>query len=228
MPKRIATPPPADDEPKYLTVVKPYPLNAHWELPKDVVEFARWIACCIGTTSFYAFFYKPKAWGLVILEIERKFDGFERLLGEHRWSEFLLAPSAEEKDRVSQVFYCLHKSGREVQKDGWKRINVEEAWFKDWSPINQLIKFPYPTTHYCAVPSEDKTNKSLCRPLPALSFPKPPRVAPPVVGSEGWVSSKGATSKAPPNAWGSTGSRVHIDKAPKQTPATNSNRGSPF
>ena len=60
MPKRIPTPPPADDEPKYLTVCQPYPLNAHWELSKDIIEFARWIACIIGPDPFYAFFHKPR------------------------------------------------------------------------------------------------------------------------------------------------------------------------
>jgi len=59
MPKRIATPPPGDDEPKYLTVVQPYPLNANWELPEDYITFGRWIAGCIGTEPFYAVFYKP-------------------------------------------------------------------------------------------------------------------------------------------------------------------------
>ena len=60
MPKRVATPPPDDDEPEYLTVYQPYPLNAHWELESDKIDFARWIACCITPDPFFAFFYKPK------------------------------------------------------------------------------------------------------------------------------------------------------------------------
>jgi hypothetical protein len=135
MPKRVATPPPSDDEPDYLTLYQPYPLNAHWELAADKIQFARWIACCIGTQPFYAFFYKPKvgfitlipagtdrsvtqAGGMVILEIERRFPGIDNLLGEHRWNDFLRNPTAEERNKTSQVFYCLHKSDREVQKDG--------------------------------------------------------------------------------------------------------------
>jgi hypothetical protein len=55
---------------------------------------------------------------MVILEIERTFDGFRSLLGEHRWDEFLRNPTEEETGKVSQVFYCLYKSNREVQKDG--------------------------------------------------------------------------------------------------------------
>jgi hypothetical protein len=59
MPKRAVTPPPGDDEPRYLTVVHPYPLNAHMELPEDRENFGRWLACCIGPDPFYAFFHKP-------------------------------------------------------------------------------------------------------------------------------------------------------------------------
>ena len=59
MPKRAATPPPADDEPKYLTVIHPYPLHPNMELVQDRENFGRWLACCIGPDPFYAFFYKP-------------------------------------------------------------------------------------------------------------------------------------------------------------------------
>lgn len=57
IPKQVPTPPPADDEPKYLAVRQPYPLNAHWGLSKDIIEFARWIACI--TDPFYTFSHKP-------------------------------------------------------------------------------------------------------------------------------------------------------------------------
>ena len=61
MPKRIPTPPPADDEPRYLSVVHPYVLDGHcnMELLKDREDFARWVACCIDAKYFYAFFHKP-------------------------------------------------------------------------------------------------------------------------------------------------------------------------
>jgi len=55
---------------------------------------------------------------MVILEIEKSYKGFDSLLGEHRWNEFLSNPSDEERNCVSQVFYCLYKTDREVQKDG--------------------------------------------------------------------------------------------------------------
>ncbi len=63
MPKKIKTPPPGDDEPKYLAVYQPYPLNAHFDLPADCHRFASWFACCVGAEDllkFLAFFYKPK------------------------------------------------------------------------------------------------------------------------------------------------------------------------
>lgn len=55
---------------------------------------------------------------MVILEIEKTYEHFDRLLGKHKWSEFLCNPTEEEQGRASQVYYCLYKSGREAQKDG--------------------------------------------------------------------------------------------------------------
>lgn len=44
-----------------------------------------------------------------------------------------------------------------------------------------FIQNPYPVTHWCLTPPEDKTNKPLCRPLPNAVMPPPPvvRVVPP-------------------------------------------------
>ncbi|KZP28423.1 hypothetical protein FIBSPDRAFT_258477 [Athelia psychrophila] len=200
MVKRTATPPPGDDEPKYLTVVHPYPLHAHMELPKDREDFGRWVACAMGDPDpFYAFFHKPSAPSMVIIEVKRDWDGFDHLLGEHKWSEVLRNPSHEEEAKVTQVFYCRYNTGRNVQKHGWKRIDAQESWFKGFSPKNNVITFPYPDTSYCTPPQEDKTNEPLCRPIPASSrFPALPtvaatpaaRAAPP--GSAGWVTQKAA------------------------------------
>ena len=55
---------------------------------------------------------------MVLLEIDKNYTHNDRLLGEHRWQEFLKNPSKEEKDRVSQIFHCLYTTGREAQKDG--------------------------------------------------------------------------------------------------------------
>lgn len=207
MPKRIPTPPPGDDEPRYLTVVHPYVLDGHcnMELPKDRQDFARWVACCIDANYFYAFFHKPSARDMVIIEIARDCPQLDRLLGEHRWREFLKKSSKQEQDQVTKVFYCTYSTGRQVQKNGWKRIYVEDAWFKTWSPNNHLITFPYPETHFCEVPIEDQTNHPMCRPLPGAVKPPPETLtAPaPVVGSQQWTTGKQLPAPiARAGAWG--------------------------
>jgi len=105
------------------------------ELPKDREDFGRWLACCVGPDPFYAFFHKPsvcyrvllslvvlivspKALNMVIIEVKRDFDGFDRLLGEHKWNEFLKNPSPEEFEKKTRVYYCVYNSGRQVQKNG--------------------------------------------------------------------------------------------------------------
>jgi hypothetical protein len=55
---------------------------------------------------------------MVIVEIQKDYNGFDRLLGEHRWSDFLRSPSDEEKDKVTKVYYCQYNTGRIVQKMG--------------------------------------------------------------------------------------------------------------
>ena len=60
MPKPSKTPPPPDDEPKYLVVVNPYPLRANMELMNDRKDFVLWLACCTGKDPLIAFFHKPK------------------------------------------------------------------------------------------------------------------------------------------------------------------------
>ena len=59
---------------------------------------------------------------------------------------------------------------------------------------------PYPTTHWCPVPPEDKTNKPLCRPLPVKVKPPPPKAPAPVVGSSTWVDTKNGPSVNTPKA----------------------------
>ncbi|KAJ6592698.1 hypothetical protein B0H19DRAFT_1088358 [Mycena capillaripes] len=138
--------------------------------------------------------YFTVARGQVLLEINRDYPHPERLLGEHRWSKFLKKPSVEEAGRVSQIFYSTYSTGRQAQKDGWKRINVADSWFKNWEPA--------PTT-WCPPPPEDRTTKSMCRPLPvSVKPPPPPKAAPaPVVpGSATWVTQKGAPSTNNPTA----------------------------
>lgn len=54
----------------------------------------------------------PKAPSMVIIEVKRDWDGYDRLLGEHRWNEMLRNPSHEEEPKFTQVFYCRYNSGR--------------------------------------------------------------------------------------------------------------------
>ena len=58
---------------------------------------------------------------MVIIEVDRDFETFDSLLGQHTWSKFLLKPTEEESDKASKVFWCLYNSGRLVQKNGVSR-----------------------------------------------------------------------------------------------------------
>jgi hypothetical protein len=152
---------------------------------------------------------------MVIVEIRRDYDGFAKVLGEHRWSEFLRDPSEEEVSKSTKVFYCRYTTGREVTKVGECQtpfpcirctpVNHSVSRLEGDSRQGILVRrmvapkqvcsvsdmsspfscvyisrivFPYPQTHYCDLPVEDKTNEPLCRPLPVqlLSAPKPPPV----------------------------------------------------
>ena len=53
-----------------------------------------------------------------MIEVDRDFDSFDKLLGLHTWSEFLQQPSEEELDKTSKVFYCTYNTGRLVEKNG--------------------------------------------------------------------------------------------------------------
>jgi len=55
---------------------------------------------------------------MVILEVARECHQLDRLLGEHRWCEFLRKPNEQEKSQVSKVFYCTYSTGRQVEKNG--------------------------------------------------------------------------------------------------------------
>lgn len=62
---------------------------------------------------------------MVIIEVMREFDRWEALLGEHRWSEVFKNPRPENRDMVSQVFYCTYNTGRQVQKYGESNSPIE-------------------------------------------------------------------------------------------------------
>ena len=55
---------------------------------------------------------------MVIIEVARGYAGFEKLLGSHKWSEWLKEPRIDEIDRVSKIFWCTYSTAREVEKNG--------------------------------------------------------------------------------------------------------------
>jgi hypothetical protein len=55
---------------------------------------------------------------MVIAEVSKDYPGFDRVLGEHRWKEFLRNPSEEEAEKVTKIYYCKLNTGRQVQKKG--------------------------------------------------------------------------------------------------------------
>ncbi|KAH9833596.1 uncharacterized protein C8Q71DRAFT_774092 [Rhodofomes roseus] len=190
---------------KYLTVYRPYPMNANMEIEADRMAFAYWIASCIGRDNLLAFFHKPRSPSMLIVEINGEFKDFKAILGEHRWSAFIRKPTNEEKKMSSQVFYCTYSTTREVEKYGWKRIDLLDEWFYSkengirWHPVNNVIVYPYPATERCDPPPEDPTRENLCRPLPVQQFKPPPPPRPPPVGSPAWNTMKEAESSGQPN-----------------------------
>ncbi|TRM68818.1 hypothetical protein BD626DRAFT_579596 [Schizophyllum amplum] len=202
MPKREKSPETVPDS-KFLAIYKPYPANADMELVEDQIKLTRWIASIVPNQFLIALHYKPKARGIVIIEISIECQEIGvLLLGEHRWSEFLRKPKEEELEGTSQVFYSIYSTLREVRKDGWKQILVRGDWFKEgeFRPINPIIVHPYPPTHWCPPLQEDKTNKPICRPLPVQKKPPPPAPLRQVVGSSSWLGAKQAPSTNTPIA----------------------------
>ncbi|KAF8711464.1 hypothetical protein AX14_013281 [Amanita brunnescens Koide BX004] len=209
---------------KYYTCWKPYPENADFELDEDYIKFSRWIANILGQSGpLYALYYKPRV-SAVIFAVDKTYPHPERLLGEHRWKEFLLNPDKSEAELKSQIFYCTYSTEREVQKDGWKEIPIQDDFFNRGGRFTKVL---YPAPHWCAVPSENMTEKPLCRPLPHLQVPKPSQASKsvpkqrPVVGSSDWaqIRDKNANSKsAPPPIGvigGHTGSQNKVPAAAK-------------
>lgn len=89
MPKREKTPPPPDDEPRYLTVVHPYPLNANLMLHADRRRLALWLACCTGKDVLLAMYHKPTVSGILPMSCE--FWGDRAKAAWHRQSKMTVA-----------------------------------------------------------------------------------------------------------------------------------------
>lgn len=91
---------------------------------------------------------------MVIIEVAKSCPNIARLLGGHRWAEFLKEPEQSQLATESRVYYCTKNKGREVQKhgkslemplnhstlmsiSGWKRLDVEDLWFQRFNPARR-------------------------------------------------------------------------------------------
>lgn len=71
---------------------------------------------------------------MVIVEVLREYEHFDRILGEHRWDEFLRQPKADEKGRSSKVYFSTYSNYIDLKKDGYypplyPRRRVEKLTF---------------------------------------------------------------------------------------------------
>ncbi|EKM76019.1 hypothetical protein AGABI1DRAFT_109101 [Agaricus bisporus var. burnettii JB137-S8] len=198
MVKRPKSPEPIEDS-KMLAVVHPYPLNANMELVNDFTEFMYWLASVVGKDYALGVFYIPSARGMVVAEVSKEFKQFDKLLGEHRWGEFLREPSPEERDRKTKVYNSTYTNSRALQKDGWKYMLADDELFSNFRPINKKVKHPYPPTRWCEPHYENPTSKPVCKPLP-IATKAPPQRAPTVVqvpGSSTWINRKSGLQGTP-------------------------------
>lgn len=94
---------------------------------------------------------------MVIIEVAKSCPNIVRLLGAHRWADFLKEPEESQMATESRVYYCTKNKGREVQKhgklieclflsaytltiiSGWKRLDVEDLWFARFNPARRQV-----------------------------------------------------------------------------------------
>ena len=109
-------------------------------------------SCTLSTTSLANLIVDDvdvnhQARDSVIIEVNRDYLHVDRILGEHRWSEFLRNPSRDEKDRATQVFYCTYHTGRMVQKNGklshflFRGRKVGSATFRGSRASNVALRY---------------------------------------------------------------------------------------
>ncbi|KAG8742887.1 hypothetical protein FRC10_000807 [Ceratobasidium sp. 414] len=112
------------------------------------------------------------------------------ILGEHEWTEvFLKAP--DDDITSSKIFYSTFGSRREVEKTGWKAVEVQDKYFKNFNPARrEKVEYPYPlfgprlynsldhstdlATYFCEPPllTGEVSALKLFRYLPADIFPE--------------------------------------------------------
>ncbi|KAG8928577.1 hypothetical protein FRC02_006728 [Tulasnella sp. 418] len=200
MPKRPPTPE-IDPDTKFLAIYYPYPA-----LPRldekglaDAKELARWIACICGQDDILSIYYRPKSPNTVVIEITGNSKHFRRLLGAHKWKDCFKMLRETEKDMFSKIYFSTFSTHRHLEKLGWKLVEIQESWFKKLNPQKDAqIKYPYPESTYCEVPTpEEASSYDLFRPLPVEHFPQATlreaamTVLPaPTVGSHAWSSQR--------------------------------------
>lgn len=193
MVKREATPP-LEEDCKYFIINYPYPLYANVQVEEERHDLACWIASCIGPQYLAALYYKPSSPNMVIISVYKSCIKINSLLGGHKWAEFLKEISPDLKHKVSKIYYCRYSNDREVQKYGWRRLDVQDHWFKKLDLVNgPFVTNPYPKTSFCDTPTETQVDYKLCRPIPNNVFPTPktkPQIRSVVPGSEKYVNLK--------------------------------------
>ncbi|KAF8599877.1 hypothetical protein BDV93DRAFT_525736 [Ceratobasidium sp. AG-I] len=202
MPKRPKTPPPADDEPKYISVYNPYP-TASLEEEDDRKRCARWLSCFIGKDNLYCLFHKPSSPNVIIAEINHELDNkkMRQILGEHPWID-AFPKSKDEDGTSSKIFYSVFKTRREVEKTGWKPVHIDEdEVFKGFNPTRgTVVAFPYPETDFCLPPQlpGNVAALELFRYLPVEVFPEAARLNPPAPTPSTVVTPRVVPGSAPP------------------------------
>ena len=118
----------------------PYPLNANLDIKGDRKACVEWVIEIVGNEHLMNIYQKPsvrsisflflgymlifrghhdQSRGMFLLEISKSFDkDNKRLLGEHKWSQFLKDPTEEEKFNKTCVFHSIYPTCREAGKDG--------------------------------------------------------------------------------------------------------------
>jgi hypothetical protein len=99
---------------------------------------------------------------MIIVEVDGEFERLDAVLGKHSWNEVLLAPTEEEVDKSSEVFFCTYNTHKAIKdggkwvrslilidggplhvdrhrrsSTGWNRVEIEEYWFQGWRPDNE-------------------------------------------------------------------------------------------
>ncbi|QRV98404.1 short chain dehydrogenase [Ceratobasidium sp. AG-Ba] len=140
------------------------------------------MACFVGKDNLWALFFKPSAPNVIIAEISNELtdEKMRQILGRHDWSEVFVS---REDDEVvcSLVFLSTFRTRREVEKTGWRTVDITDDIFKGFNPAKaKKINYPYPETTYCEPPllTGEVNAIRLFRFLPANLFPEAARNKP--------------------------------------------------